>query len=176
MVVRFTRQVTCASACSPRLKVSRATVWLLALLVALPVFANPQVEELLAADTPPDGIVFEIVEGDEEALATLLPRLNEIIERLRDRFPDIDLAIVSHGGEQFALQHKYRHEYAPIHTEVKSLVDDSVPVHVCGTHAGWYGVTPEDFPGYVDVSPSGPAQIRQYEALGFTKIIISGND
>ena len=120
--------------------------------------------------------MFEIVEGDEDALATLLPRLNEVIERLRARFPDIDLAIVSHGGEQFALQHKYRQQYIAIHSGVQSLVDDSVPVHVCGAHAGWYGITPEDFPDYVDVSPSGPAQIRQYEALGFSKIIFSGSD
>ncbi len=116
------------------------------------------------------------MEGSENALATLLPRLNDTIERLRARYPDIDVAIVSHGGEQFALQRKYREEYATIHAGVQSLVDGSVPVHVCGAHAGWYGVTPEDFPDYVDVSPSGPAQIHQYEALGFTKIIISGDD
>jgi hypothetical protein len=45
-------------------------------------------------------------------------------------------------------------------------------VHVCGTHAGWYGVTPEDFPDYVDVTTAGPAQINDYEAMGYELIVL----
>ena len=31
---------------------------------------------------------------------------------------------------------------------------------------------PEDFPGYVDVAPSGPAQIRSYRELGYELLIV----
>jgi hypothetical protein len=51
-------------------------------------------------------------------------------------------------------------------------VADDVPVHVCETHAGWYGVTAEDFPDYVNVAPTGPGQIQLYEALGFYLVVI----
>jgi hypothetical protein len=45
-------------------------------------------------------------------------------------------------------------------------------VHVCETHAGWYGVTAEDFPDYVDVAPTGPGQINLYQELGYDLIVI----
>jgi len=121
-------------------------------------------------------VVFEIVEGDEDALAGLLPRLRQAIAQLRQRFPEIELAVVSHGGEQFALQSQYREQYHSIHQGVQSLSEDHVPVHVCGAHAGWYGVSPEDFPDYVDVAPSGPAQINQYVELGYTLVRIESDD
>jgi hypothetical protein len=45
-------------------------------------------------------------------------------------------------------------------------------VHVCETHAGWYGVTAEDFPDYVNVAPTGPGQISLYLELGYELIVI----
>lgn len=145
------------------------------LMQALFLFANAclaatSVEQILSADSPPPGIVFEIVEGDEDALAGLLPRLRDDIERLHDRFPGLEIAVVSHGGEQFALQSKHRDNHVQIHAQVQSLVTSDVSVYVCGAHAGWYGVTPEDFPDYVNVAPSGPAQINQYRELDYLVI------
>ena len=145
---------------------------LLVVPLAAPVHADPEVERLLAGDEMPVGVVFEIVEGDEDALAAVLPRVRQAIAQLRARFPEIELAVVSHGGEQFALQSKYRQEYAGIHQEVDSLTRDQVPVHVCGTHASWFDVMPEDFPDYVDVAPAAPAQIAHYEELGYELIVL----
>ena len=51
-------------------------------------------------------------------------------------------------------------------------VADDVPVHVCETHAGWYGVEASDFPDYVDVAPTGPGQINLYKELGYTLILM----
>ena len=138
--------------------------------------ATTTLEQVLGAASPPSGVVFEIVEGDEDALSALLPRVREAIAQLRARFPDIELAVVSHGGEQFALQTRYREEYASVHEDVQALASDAVPLHVCGTHASWYGVTPEDFPAYVDVAPTGPAQIRQYQELGYELVRIRAED
>ena len=130
------------------------------------------VEELLAREEAPDGVIFEIVDADEDALRERLPAVREAIERLRQRFPQTKFAVVSHGREQFALQSIYLDEQAEIHAQVRSLVDDTVPVHVCGTHAGWYEVGVEDFPEYVDVAPSGPAQIALYRELGYELIVV----
>ena len=58
-----------------------------------------------------------------------------------------------------------------LHQQVESLVADDVPVHVCETHAGWYGVSAEDFPDYVDVAPTGPGQIELYRELDYQLIV-----
>lgn len=147
---------------------------LLLALSSLPAqsWANAEVDDLLARSTPPEGVVFEIVEADDDALEALIPKVRRAIERIRARFPQTEFAVVSHGREEFALQTQYQAEYAEVHQQVQSLVADDVPVHVCETHAGWYGVTAEDFPEYVNVSPTGPGQIRLYEELGYELIVI----
>ncbi|MCP4389895.1 MAG: hypothetical protein GY802_16495 [Gammaproteobacteria bacterium] len=136
------------------------------------VRANEDVDRLLARPQAPEGVVFEIVESDEDALDELLPRVRTAIAKIRARFPQTEFAVVSHGREEFALQSKYQVENAQIHQQVQSLVSDDVPVHVCETHADWYGVSAEDFPEYVNVSPTGPGQIRLYQELGYELIVI----
>ena len=136
------------------------------------VLASDAVDKLLAQSEPPHGIVFEIVEADENALEDLLPRVRAAIERVRARFPDTEFAVVSHGREEFALQTQYQGEHAEIHQQVQSLVADDVPVHVCETHAGWYGVSAEDFPDYVNVAPTGPGQVHLYQELGYELIVV----
>lgn len=134
--------------------------------------ANEDIEQLLARSEAPEGVVFEIVEDDEDALETLLPQVRDAIGKIRARFPQTQFAVVSHGREEFALQSQYQDENAEIHQQVQSLVADEVPVHVCETHAGWYGVSAEDFPHYVNVAPTGPGQIRLYEELGYELIVV----
>lgn len=153
-----------------RARCSLLAWWLFAMLPVC-VFAA-SVDELLARPEAPHGVIFEIVDGDSEALRERLPAVRAAIERLRQRFPQTEFAVVSHGREQFALQNLYRNEQAEIHAQVRSLADDAVPVHVCGTHAGWFGVSAEDFPEYVDVAPSGPAQITLYRELGYELIVV----
>ena len=132
-----------------------------------------EVEMLLSADQPPDGVVFEIIENDQ-GLRWAIPQIVGYSERLRERFPDLSIAIVSHGREEFALQRRQAEAFAKVHELVEGLSrQQDIPLHVCGTHAGWYGVGAEDFPAYVDVAPSGPAQIRAYEELGYRLIVIS---
>ncbi len=134
--------------------------------------ANSDLDNLLAQSTTPDGVVFEIVESDMSALEYLLPRVREAITKIREKFPDTDFAVVSHGREEFALQTRYQTEQSKIHNAVLSLVAEDVPVYVCETHAGWYGVSAEDFPDYVEVAPTGPGQINLYLELGYQLIVI----
>ncbi len=136
-----------------------------------PVQAD-EASEFLQLDPLPDGIVFEIVEAGEDDLQVLLPKVRYIIEKVRRENPNIEFAVVSHGREEFALQTKYQTQYSEIHQSVLSLVTDNVPVFVCETHAGWYGVLAEDFPDYVNVAPTGPGQISLFEDLGYYLIVI----
>ena len=129
--------------------------------------------DLLAEKKAPAGVVIEIVSSEPGLLSELLPSIKANIKRLRDRFPDIPVAIVTHGTEQFDLTTNNKKIEATAHKMVEELVkSNDVNVHVCGTHAGWYNVSPEDFPEYVDVSPAGPAQINDYEELGYELIVL----
>jgi len=129
---------------------------------------------LLTEKQAPEGVVFEIVSDEDDLLEELLPAIKSHIEKLRTRFPDIPIAIVSHGKEQFALTSKNSTSDKQTHTLVKQLVkSNDIDVHVCGTHASWYGITPEDFPEYVDVTTAGPAQINDYEEIGYEVIVLT---
>lgn len=131
------------------------------------------VEQLLASGEAPEGVVFEVVSGDEKLLNTLLPSIIEDINRLRQRYPDLSIAVVSHGREQFALMTKNSETSAQSHNLVKQLVSQyQVEVHVCGTYAGWKGYDDNDFPAYVDVAAAGPVQINDYVKLGYSVITL----
>lgn len=140
-------------------------------------WAGSAIDHLLNAEPAPHGVVFEVVESDDDALEWAIPQIRHYVQQLRERFPEIEIAVVTHGSEQFALAATNAEDNSAIHRGVQSLVEDaSVPVHVCGTHAGWFGLSPEDFPEYVDVAPAGPAQINQYEELGYELVLVERLD
>jgi len=135
--------------------------------------ANEQIEEILSLQEAPAGVVFEIVTGESNSLQWALPETQNYIKELRARFPELEVAIVTHGNEQFALQKAKQEKYKKIHSLTQQLTQkDNVPLHVCGTYAGWKGVSEEAFPDYVDVAAAGPATINDYIALGYTLIKI----
>jgi intracellular sulfur oxidation DsrE/DsrF family protein len=151
----------------------------LAMLVLMPSLSytageDEDIQALLGLKTPPDGVVFEIVSSEPDWLKVAIPRVKKHIAKLRRRFPALQIAVVTHGDEQFALTTHNQNQYDQLHKEIRSLTQDSgIPVHVCGAYASWKNVSPEEFPDYVDVSATGPAEIRQYEEFGFKKIVIS---
>ena len=127
---------------------------------------------LLLEDSAPDGVVFELIGNEGDYLQNALAKVETYREQLHKKFPDLDIAVVSHGAEQFNLTTSKQAEAKEAHSLVKQLVTSDVPVHVCETHASWRGVTPEDYPDYITVSSTGPAQIRQYQELGYTLVVI----
>lgn len=127
-----------------------------------------QIETILSQKEAPTGIVFEIVTGTENSLNWALPKAKKYIKKLRARFPKLEIAIVTHGDEQFALQTNKNKKYKKIHTLTQQLTqEENVPLHVCGTYASWRNVTEEEFPDYVDVTAAGPATINDYISLGY---------
>ncbi len=139
------------------------------------VFADAaqEVDAILAYPTAPPGVVFEIAQSRETALELAAPQIKLYAQRLRVRFPNLKIALVTHGREEFALLKDNSEKYRSIQAEVRALVkDQDVAVHVCGTHASWYEKHPEDFPDYIDVAPSGPVQISNYRALGYVLVVL----
>ena len=131
------------------------------------------VDAIIARKDAPLGVVFEIVQNRETALDFAIPQVKDYAQRLRARFPQLKIALVTHGREQFALLKDNAGKYSGIQSGVRALVkDQDVAVHVCGTHASWYEKHPEDFPDYIDVAPSGPVQIKNYRELGYVLIVL----
>jgi intracellular sulfur oxidation DsrE/DsrF family protein len=135
---------------------------------------HPLITQLLAQDKAPPGVVFEIVTGDPHALSWAVPQVADYAKRLRERFPKLEIAVVTHGQEMFALQKDKRATAPRVQAEIEQLVKEQhIPVHVCETYASWRGVGAEAFPDYVNVAPSGPSQIKSYMDLGYVLVKIS---
>lgn len=134
---------------------------------------HPIVAELIEQSEPPFGVVFDIETLEHRALTEVLPFVRQQIKRLRQRFPQLDIAIVTHGTEQFALQNSASKDNQALHQTFNRLVaNDAINVHVCGAVAGLKELTREDFVDFVDVSASGMAQINDYKALDYTVVPI----
>jgi len=132
-----------------------------------------KIDQLLAQKEEPMGVVFEIVTSRSNGLAWALPMAKGYIAKLKKKFPDIDVAIVTHGSEQFALATNKAKKQTKVHSLTQQLNKEGIQLHVCGTHAEWKGLVAEDFPEYVDVATTGPAQINDYVAVGYELVVIS---
>lgn len=137
-----------------------------------PACASSPIDPVLTAEQAPPGVVFEIATGKSDSLNWALPQIKTYIAQIRQRFPEIPIAIVTHGREMFALQNNKRNTATPVHQLTQELVRDGVNLHVCGTYAGYKGLSEEDFPEYVNVAAAGPAQINDYVAVGYLRIEI----
>ncbi|MDH5631592.1 MAG: DsrE family protein [Gammaproteobacteria bacterium] len=134
-----------------------------------------ELEQLLGGDRP-DGVVFEIATGDAGALEWALPRTDEAIRKLRAKWPDLEIVIVSHGKEQFALTRDSVGK-KEVKKQVLDLVSkDKVSVHVCGAFASMNNVSEDAFPDHINVSAHGPEQIKDYQSLGYRLIRLSKDD
>ena len=128
------------------------------------------VQAIIDSNEAPEGVVFEIVSKDRQYLDWALPETKRLSAQLRDRFPKLDIAIVSHGSEQFALTEKQLADNAALNATLKSLAESNIQLHVCATHAERKGVAAEEFSKLVDVAAEGPAQINDYIKLGYLRI------
>jgi len=136
--------------------------------------ANTDLGSIYIRDQAPVGVVFEIVDWDDDYLERVIPWVNQQIILLREKFPGLDVAVVSHGNEQFALLKDADAAYPQIHSNVQRLISDhDVKLELCLGHANMKGFNQNDFPEYVDIETSGPSQIAAYEALGYDKVVVS---
>ena len=149
---------------------------LIALAASAPGLAaaspGAEVDRVVAMDAPPPGVVFEVVEWQEDALTGIVPEITRYAERLRERFPDLPVAVVTHGAEQFSLMTSNESSYADLHAQVRALSGErDVDVHVCGNHASWRDKGADDFPDYVDVASSAGSKMSEYRSRGYVVIL-----
>lgn len=131
-----------------------------------------QVNELLAFKAAPVGVVFEVVSWEEGYLKTALDNFEVYQKQLKAKFPDIKLAIVSHGNEQFSLTEANKEKYKDTHKQVQRITQTEVPVQICAAHATMRAVNVKAFPSYVSIVARAPEEIAKYQALGYTLIIL----
>lgn len=139
----------------------------------LQAWAASPIDPVLQARQEPAGVVFEIATSKSDSLDWALPLVKNYIDQIRQRYPHMQIAVVTHGRELFALQNSKQKSAAPVHTLTQQLVKDGVALHVCGTYAARKGLSEEDFPEYVNVAAAGPAQINDYIAVGYIRIKIT---
>ena len=131
------------------------------------------IDTILSKSNAPDGVVFELIGSeDSKYLPNSLTKVEAYKTQLKKKFPDIEIAVVAHGAEQFELTKDNAIKEKKSHDLVKRITLDDVPVHICETHASWRDVGAEDFPEYVTVSAQGPIQIKQYQELGYLLVVI----
>lgn len=135
-------------------------------------YSNSTVNKLIQAQQTPDGVVFELISWDDKTWSWAAPMITSLRQQLRVRFPDIDVVVVSHGGEQFQLTRQRQQEQPEAIAQLQSLTEDGMNLHVCGTHSSWKDVPDTAYINFVDVSPSGPAQINDYINLGYQHILL----
>lgn len=153
------------------LKLAVSLVLLFGLVIPGHADFDSDIKALVEQGEKPEGVLFEIVTGDRQALEWVMPRIGAAIKQLRNTWPRLYIVIVTHGDEQFALTRDNLKKHARLHKQVQTLVKDAdVNLYVCGTYAKMHNVAPEAFPDYVNVSASGPAQINDYRALGYEVI------
>jgi intracellular sulfur oxidation DsrE/DsrF family protein len=153
---------------------SRVLTLVAALLMPLSLLAQAPapVDQLLESGTPPPGVVFDVDEWDHDALQWAVPLIREQVARLRARFPDLPVAVVSHGEEEFALMASARDAYPGVHRQVKRLAGDRVSVHVCAGHAVMNGYNENNFVEFVDPVAAGVEAIAEYRRRGYVYILI----
>jgi len=157
-------------------KFSRFTLVSLLLIFQSSVYAsdysNLSVNKILQSTEEPAGVVFELVSWDENTWQWASPMINGLTNQLKTKFPEIDIAVVSHGAEQFQLTKDKQHKQAEVIAQLSELVEAGVDLHVCGAHSFWRDVPNSAYIDIADVAPSGPAQINDYVKLGYEHVLL----
>ena len=135
---------------------------------------TPELEDivyLIEAGKLPAGIIFVVREYDESAYIWIAPRLEYYVDLLLQKYPELSIAVVSHGDEILALTSTNEIEYAGVHDTVRRITEKyGVDFQVCGAFAAFNGLSESDFPSFIDVVPYGPSSISDYRSLNFELI------
>jgi len=94
-----------------------------------------EIDEILLGEEP-EGVLFTVMEQDEEALQWVLPRILHYTRQLRGEWQGLHIAVVSHGDEMLGLLTVHNGLYPDVHQNLRLLVDRyGVAFHVCGSFA-----------------------------------------
>jgi intracellular sulfur oxidation DsrE/DsrF family protein len=139
-------------------------------------YKNYEVSQIIQSAEMPEGIVFELITFEEDAWQWVAPMLEALTTQLRQKFPEIEIALVSHGSEMFDLATRENRHSQPEIKQLASISDSGVDIHVCGNFASYQQLGDDDFLKFVDVAPSAPTQLNDYLNLGFELIRLEKPD
>lgn len=116
----------------------------------------------------PGGVVFVVMDHDTEAYEWVLPRLDRYIQIIRNKWPELPMAVLSHGDEIFSLLAANESKYSEFHRRIRALVrEEGIDFQVCGAFAALSGVEESEFADFVEVVPSAPVQMSDYRLMGY---------
>ncbi|MDH5368912.1 MAG: DsrE family protein [Gammaproteobacteria bacterium] len=138
------------------------------LLTACELSGEDGLKQILSSEQAPAGVVFDVATADKEGLNWVVPMVKSYSRQLRNKFPGVKLALVSHGAEQFQLTQSNIQRYINVHRKVKGLIDkEEIQFHICAYNASQSGVKRSAFVTYVDLVDRGPEQISKYQQQGY---------
>lgn len=159
-----------------RLRLLACSLFFLAFTANASQYKNFEVERIIQSGEEPDGVVFELMSWKQNTWQWASPMISQFSKDLREKYPELDIAVVSHGNEQFDLVKRPENDNLPGIAQLKSISEDNVDVHVCGTFSGWRDVPAEAYLDFIDVAPSGPAQVNNYIKLGYKHVTLREPD
>ena len=139
-------------------------------------YSNPEVDRIVSGGEQPEGVVFELAAWGDDSWDWAAPMLQQLVGQLRNAYPGLEIALVSHGFELFDLSHRSGKGDSSSIRLLETIVEDGVDIHVCGNFAATRFYETEDFFAFVDVAASGPAQLQDYVKLGFTLVVLDPPD
>lgn len=150
-----------------------AMLWAVA---AMAVSPEARVDELLAGQEPPRGIVFEVVEWDIDRLQAVMPRIGALVARVREGYPELPLVVMSHGEEQFGFMAHHLNSLPPLRSLVEALHRDGVVLQVCGGYAVMSGYDSRRFSPLVTPVAEAVGALAQYRRDGYAIVAVGTVD
>ena len=129
---------------------------------------HPQVANWIETNQAPAGVVLELLSREANFVENRTPYIQHQITALKQAFADLDVVIISHGRELEAFSKSFSRQ--PYQQAFEQMHQQGVTVHVCEVVAGRVNKTIDDFPSFIDVAPSGTAQLNDYKKLGYSVI------
>lgn len=139
-------------------------------------FQNAALQQLLLARQAPDGVVFEITAWKDNSWDWAAPLLRRYVDQLREKYPGLDIVLISQGAELFDLARRAKLQETPALRQLARLSEEGVSIYISGDYAKWKRLGEKDFVDFVDVAESGGALLEDYIELGFEPIKLEPPD
>ena len=105
------------------------------------------------------------------ALFWIRSLINPLTEAPYNLSPDrMEIVVIIHGTEIVTVARKNYAKYSDVVERMRYSASLGVKFRVCGLAAHDYGYSPEDLYEFIEVAPSGPAELVYWQQQGFALI------
>jgi len=127
-------------------------------------------QQLLQSRQAPDGVVFEITAWEDNSWDWAAPLLRRYVDQLHDKYPGIDIVLISQGAELFDLARRAALQDTPALQQLARLSEEGIDIYISGDYARWKRLGEKDFVDFVDIAESGAALLDDYIELGYVPV------